>query len=841
MSQKNIAMAKNLVIVESPAKAKTIEKFLGSEYQVESSFGHIADLPSKEIGVDVANGFKPKYEVSADKKALVSKLKTLSKNAEMVWLASDEDREGEAISWHLAEELKLNPAKTKRIVFHEITKNAILKAIENPREIDYNLVNAQQARRVLDRLVGYELSPVLWRKVKGGLSAGRVQSVSVRLIVEREREIQNFKTVATYSVVAEFVNEAGKLFKAKLPKNFNTKKEAEDFLNKNIGSTFKVSDLETKPTKKSPTAPFTTSTLQQEAARKLYLPVGITMQLAQRLYEAGLITYMRTDSVNLSKDAMDAAQAEITKSYGAKFSKPRTFTNKSKGAQEAHEAIRPTDMSRHTVNIDRDQARLYDLIWKRTLASQMSDAELERTNVKIEANNHNEIFITSGEVIKFEGFLKVYLEGNDDDDEEQEGMLPALKVNEKLQNNYITATERYSRPSARYTEASLVKKLEELGIGRPSTYAPTISTIINRTYVEKGNLDGQERNYTQFTLQSGKVSEKVLKENTGSDKGKLVPTDIGTIVTDFLVKNFGNILDYNFTAKVEQDFDEIAEGNVNWTAMMQEFYNKFHPTVQDVEANADRESGERILGKHPESGKQVSVRLGKFGPMAQIGEADDEDKKFASLMNDQNIGNITLEEVLDLFLLPKNLGIYKGEEVEVSNGRYGPYIRHGSVFVSLPKGENPLEVDANRAHELIDEKASADAPIAVYKGSGVQKGTGRFGPFIKWDGIFINVSKKYNFDNLSQSDIEELIEDKLQKNIDKVLHNWTEEGILVEKARWGRSVITKGKIKIELSKDIDATKLTLVQVQEMIAKKTPAKKAPAKKSTPAKKPIAKKK
>jgi DNA topoisomerase I len=841
LSEKNIPMAKNLVIVESPAKAKTIEKFLGSDYQVESSYGHIADLPSKEIGVDVTNGFKPKYEVAADKKALVSKLKTLSKNADMVWLASDEDREGEAISWHLSEELKLNPAKTKRIVFHEITKNAILKAIENPREIDYNLVNAQQARRVLDRLVGYELSPVLWRKVKGGLSAGRVQSVSVRLIVEREREIQNFKAVASYSVVAEFVNETGKSFKAKLPKNFNTQKEAEDFLNKNIDSVYKVSDLETKPTKKSPTAPFTTSTLQQEAARKLYLPVGITMQLAQRLYEAGLITYMRTDSVNLSKDAMEAAQAEIIKSYGAAFSKPRTFTNKSKGAQEAHEAIRPTDMSRHTVNIDRDQARLYDLIWKRTLASQMSDAELERTNVKIEANNHSEIFTTSGEVIKFEGFLKVYLEGNDDDDEEQEGMLPSLKVNEKLQNNYITATERYSRPSARYTEASLVKKLEELGIGRPSTYAPTISTIINRTYVEKGNLEGQERNYTQFTLQSGKVSEKVLKENTGSDKGKLVPTDIGTIVTDFLVKNFGNILDYNFTAKVEQDFDEIAEGNVNWTAMMHEFYNKFHPTVQDVEANADRESGERILGIHPESGKQVSVRLGKFGPMAQIGEVDDEDKKFASLMNDQNIGNITLEEVLDLFLLPKKLGYYKDEEVEVSNGRYGPYVRHGSVFVSLPKGENPLEVDFKRAQELIDEKASADAPIAIYKGSGVQKGTGRFGPFIKWDGIFINVSKKYNFNDLSQSDIEELIEDKLQKNIDKVIHLWKAEGILVEKARWGRSVITKGKIKIELSKDIDASKLTLEEVQEMIAKKTPAKKTPAAKKPAVKKTVAKKK
>ncbi|MEO6174551.1 MAG: type I DNA topoisomerase [Flavobacterium circumlabens] len=838
-------MAKNLVIVESPAKAKTIEKFLGSDFQVESSYGHIADLPSKEIGVDVENGFKPKYEVSPDKKALVSKLKALSKNAEMVWLASDEDREGEAISWHLAEELKLDTKKTKRIVFHEITKSAILKAIENPREIDYNLVNAQQARRVLDRLVGYELSPVLWRKIKGGLSAGRVQSVSVRLIVEREREIQNFNAVASYSVVAEFVNEAGKAFKAKLPKNFTTKKEAEDFLTQNIGSIYKVADLETKPTKKSPTAPFTTSTLQQEAARKLYLPVGITMQLAQRLYEAGLITYMRTDSVNLSKDAMDAAEAEIIKSYGKEFSKPRTFTTKSKGAQEAHEAIRPTDMSRHTVNIDRDQARLYDLIWKRTLASQMSDAQLERTNVKIEANNHGEIFTASGEVLLFEGFLKVYLEGHDDDEEEQEGMLPALKVNEKLANNYITATERYSRPPARYTEASLVKKLEELGIGRPSTYAPTISTIINRNYVEKGTLEGQERNYTQLTLQNSKVGEKLLKENTGSDKGKLVPTDIGTIVTDFLVKNFGNILDYNFTAKVEQDFDEIAEGNIDWATMMQEFYDKFHPNVKEVEANAERESGERILGKDAD-GRQVSVRLGKFGPMAQIGEADDEDKKFASLMSDQNIGNITLEDALNLFLLPKSLGEYKGEEVEVSNGRYGPYIRHGSAFISLPKGEDPLGVSKERAQELIDEKALADAPIAVYKGEGVQKGVGRFGPFIKWNGLFVNVSKKYNFDNLSQSDVEELIEDKLQKNIDKVLHNWEDEGILVEKARWGRSVITKGKIKIELSKDVDATKLTLEEVQEMIAKKTPAKKTPAKKATttkkaPAKKTAAKKK
>lgn len=838
-------MAKNLVIVESPAKAKTIEKFLGSEFQVESSYGHIADLPSKEIGVDVANGFKPKYEVSSDKKALVKKLKDLSKNAETVWLASDEDREGEAISWHLAEELKLDKAKTKRIVFHEITKTAIQKAIENPRGIDYNLVNAQQARRVLDRLVGYELSPVLWKKVKGGLSAGRVQSVSVRLIVEREREIQEFKAVASYSVTAEFTNEAGKVVKAKLPKNFATKKEAEDFLQKNIGSIYKVADLETKPTKKSPAAPFTTSTLQQEAARKLYFPVGITMQIAQRLYEAGLITYMRTDSVNLSQEAMAAAQAEITSYYGAEYSKPRNYNTKSKGAQEAHEAIRPTDMSRHTVNVERDQARLYELIWKRTLASQMADAELERTNVKIEANNHSEVFQATGEVIKFEGFLKVYLEGNDEDDEEQEGMLPALKVNEKLHNNNITATERYSRPPSRYTEASLVKKLEELGIGRPSTYAPTISTIINRNYVEKGNLDGVERKYVQLTLKDSKVDEKILKENTGSDKGKLVPTDIGTIVNDFLVKNFEAILDYNFTAKVEQDFDEIAEGNIDWAKMMQDFYNKFHPNVIEVEKNADRESGERILGADPKTGKPVSVRLGKFGPMAQIGDAEDENKQFASLRQDQNIGNITLEEALNLFLLPKNLGTYNGEEVEVSNGRFGPYVRFGKQFISLPKGEDPLDVTMERAQELIDEKTKADAPIGTYQNIDVQKGVGRFGPFLKWNGMFINVNKKYDFNNLSQSDIETLIDEKLQKDIDKVIHHWKEEGILVEKARWGKSVITKGKIKIELNKDIDATKLTLEQVQEMIAKKTPekkttAKKAPAKKTT-AKKTTAKKK
>ncbi|MVO08601.1 type I DNA topoisomerase [Flavobacterium sp. TP390] len=832
-------MAKNLVIVESPAKAKTIEKFLGKEYQVESSFGHIADLPSKEIGVDVSNGFKPKYEVSSDKKALVKKLKDLSKSAEMVWLASDEDREGEAIAWHLAEELKLDQNKTKRIVFHEITKTAIQKAIENPRKIDYNLVNAQQARRVLDRLVGYELSPVLWKKVKGGLSAGRVQSVSVRLIVEKEREIQNFSSEASYSVNAEFTNEAGKTFKAKLPKNFSTKKEAEDFLQKNIGSTYKVADLETKPTKKSPAAPFTTSTLQQEAARKLYLPVGITMQIAQRLYEAGLITYMRTDSVNLSNEAMQAAQAEIVSYYGAEYSKPRNYNTKSKGAQEAHEAIRPTDMSRHTVDIDRDQARLYDLIWKRTLASQMSDAQLERTNVKIEANNHSEIFTATGEVIKFEGFLKVYLEGHDEDEEEQEGMLPALKIKENLRNNYITATERFSRPPSRYTEASLVKKLEELGIGRPSTYAPTISTIINRNYVEKGTFEGQERKYNQLALEAGKVISKELTENTGSDKGKLVPTDIGIIVNDFLVSNFKTILDYNFTAKVEQDFDEIASGNEDWVKMMNDFYTHFHPNVVDVEKNAERETGERILGKHPESGRQVSVRLGKFGPMVQIGEQEDEEKQFASLLPEQNIGTITLEEALTLFLLPKSLGKYEDEEVEVNNGRFGPYVRFGKTFISLPKGEEPLDVTLDRAIELIQEKQQADAPIATYDGLPVQKGVGRFGPFIKWNNMFINVSKKYDFDHLSQSDVKELIIDKLQKEKDKLVHHWEEEGIRVEKARWGRSVILKGKLKIELSKDVDAAKLTLEKVKELIEAKAPAKKtakkASAKKTTSKKK------
>jgi DNA topoisomerase-1 len=828
-------MAKNLVIVESPAKAKTIEKFLGKDFKVESSFGHIADLPSKELGVDVEGDFKPKYQVSKDKKDVVKKLKALAKDAEMVWLASDEDREGEAIAWHLAETLKLDKAKTKRIVFHEITKSAIKNAIENPRDIDYDLVDAQQARRVLDRIVGYELSPVLWRKVKGGLSAGRVQSVSVRLIVERERDIKAFKSVASYKIDAEFSNENGQTFKARLPKSFSTKEEAYTFLETNATANFKVSDLEKKPAKKSPAAPFTTSTLQQEASRKLYFSVSKTMTMAQRLYEAGLITYMRTDSVNLSNEARNGAQAEIENAYGSQYSKPRNHKGKSKGAQEAHEAIRPTDFSRHTVNIDRDQSRLYDLIWKRAIASQMSEAQLERTNVKIDASTHSETFTAKGEVITFDGFLKVYLEGTDDEDSEQEGMLPALKVNETLLNNYITATERYTRPPYRFTEASLVKKLEELGIGRPSTYAPTISTIQNRNYVEKGAVDGVERNYTQLSLQDGRVKDNMLTEKVGSDKGKLIPTDVGMIVTDFLVNHFESILDYNFTAKVESQFDDIADGKINWTEMMKDFYKDFHPKVEDVSANAERESGERVLGTDPKTGRQVSVRLGKFGPMVQIGTVDEEEKPlFASLLPNQQLSSLTFEDAMDLFQLPKDLGTYEGEEIIVNNGRFGPYVKFGKKFVSLPKGVDPLGLELDMAIELIKEKQKADAPIYMYQDLPVQKGKGRFGPFIKWNNMFINVNKKYDWDNLSDSDIVELIEDKIQKEKDKLIHHWEAEGIRVEKARWGRHNVIQGKLKIELPKTIDVSKFTLADVQDIIEKNKPKKKT-RKKSTAKKK------
>lgn len=829
-------MAKNLVIVESPAKAKTIEKFLGSDFKVASSFGHIADLPTKELGVDTEGDFTPKYIVSKEKKEVVKKLRDLAKKADTVWLASDEDREGEAIAWHLAEELKLDSDKTKRIVFHEITKGAILKAIENPRSINYHLVDAQQARRVLDRLVGYELSPVLWRKVKGGLSAGRVQSVAVRLIVEREREITSFKPEPSFRIDAEFSNEEGKLFKAKLPKNFTTQTEAEQFLSQNMGAAYHVAELATKPAKKSPAPPFTTSTLQQEASRKLYFSVGRTMTLAQRLYEAGHITYMRTDSVNLSDDARKGAKEEIYKNYGERYSTSRQFRGKTKGAQEAHEAIRPTNFAVQNISGDRDQQRLYELIWKRAIASQMSDAQLERTQVKIAADKHDKLFSASGEVLKFDGFLKVYLEGHDDEDEEQDGMLPALKENEQLKNEYITATQRFTRPPYRYTEASLVKKLEELGIGRPSTYAPTISTIQNRNYIEKGSVEGVERDYVQLKLAGSKLSEVKLKETVGSDKGKLVPTAVGMVVNDFLVNHFPNIVDFNFTANVEERFDKIAEGDEQWTDVLKDFYGDFHPQVEHVAANAEREVGERVLGKDPKSGKPVSVRLGRFGPMVQMGSVEDEEKpKFASLAPGQTLESISFEEAMELFQLPKELGQYEDEKVEVNNGRYGPYVKYGKKFVSLDKGEDPLEVTMERALELIREKEKADAPIYHYKDNPVQKGIGRFGPFLKWDGMFINVNKKYDFDNLSDSDIETLIEDKLKKEREKVIHHWEEEGIRVEKARWGRSNVIKGKTKVELPKTVDATKLTLEEVKDILEKKTPKKKTTRKRTTGTKK------
>lgn len=837
-------MPKNLVIVESPAKAKTIEKFLGKDYKVESSFGHIADLPSKELGVDVEGDFMPKYQVSKDKKDVVKKLKDLAKKADMVWLASDEDREGEAIAWHLAETLGLDKNKTKRIVFHEITKSAINKAIENPRGIDYNLVDAQQARRVLDRIVGYELSPVLWRKVKGGLSAGRVQSVSVRLIVERERDIQAFNSEASYRVDAEFTTEQGNSFKAKLPKNFSSEKEALAFLNNNVKATYQVSDLQKKPATKSPAAPFTTSTLQQEASRKLGYSVSRTMSNAQRLYEAGLITYMRTDSVNLSDEAKKGAENEIVSAYGAQFSKPQSYKGKSKGAQEAHEAIRPTDFANHTVNVERDQARLYDLIWKRAIASQMSEAKLERTNLKIKVNASTKIeeqFVANGEIITFEGFLKVYLEGSDDEDTEQEGILPDLKIGENLQNKYITATERFTRPPSRFTEASLVKQLEELGIGRPSTYAPTISTIQNRNYVEKGAHEGDERKYKQLVFKNQNIKDSTLSEKVGSNKGKLVPTDIGIIVTDFLVTHFESILDYNFTAKVEESFDDIAEGKEDWRAMMKDFYKGFHPQVEDVQENAERESGERILGTDPKSGRQVSVRLGKFGPMVQVGTSEEEEKpKFASLSPDQQLNSISYEEAMDLFKLPKALGHYNEDEVEVNNGRFGPYVRYGEKFVSLPKGVDPLSVELDEAIVYIKEKELADAPIYMYQDLEVTKGKGRFGPFIKWNNMFINVNKKYDWDNLSEEDIVTLIEEKIQKEIDKVIHNWEDEGIRVEKARWGRHNILKGKQKVELAKTVDVGKMTLEQAKDLLEKNAPKKKVAKKKATK-KKTTAKKK
>lgn len=732
-------MQKNLVIVESPAKAKTIEKFLGKGYKVLSSYGHIRDLKKKEFSIDIAHDFKPDYEIPGEKKELVKKLKEEAEKADVVWLASDEDREGEAISWHLFEVLKLKPEKTKRIVFHEITKTAILKAIEHPRDINVDLVNAQQARRVLDRIVGFELSPVLWKKIKPALSAGRVQSVAVRLIVDREREIQGFVSEASFRVTAVFDDGNGNEVRAELNRRFKTKEEAKDFLEKCIGAEFKIEDITTRPVKKSPAAPFTTSTLQQEAARKLGYTVAQTMMLAQRLYENGLITYMRTDSVNLSELALGTSRETIVSLMGERYAKTRQYATKTKGAQEAHEAIRPTYMANQSVEGTSQEQRLYELIWKRTLASQMADAELEKTTATISISGVEDVFVAVGEVVTFDGFLRVYKESYDDDAEQESEnrLLPQLVVGQQFTNREIQAVERYTQAPPRYTEASLVRKLEELGIGRPSTYAPTISTVQQRGYVEKGNREGVQRTYEVLKLTAGKIKESTRTEMTGSEKSKLLPTDVGTVVNDFLMEYFPAIMDYNFTANVEKEFDEVAEGEKPWTGLMEQFYQKFHPLVeQTLSVKSEHKVGERVLGIDPSSGKPVSVKIGRFGPMAQIGSAEDEEKpRFAQLNKEHSLETITLEEALELFKFPRALGDIDGKPVTVGKGKFGPYIRYENTYVSIPKTVDPLSVTLEEAEQMLKDKQEAEAKKVIKtfaENPDLQILNGRYGPYIAY-------------------------------------------------------------------------------------------------------------
>ena len=812
-------MAKNLLIVESPAKAKTIEKILGSDFQVKSCFGHIRDLEKAGMGINLEKNFEPTYIVSEGKEKVVSELRSLAKKSGEVWLATDEDREGEAISWHLCEVLGLDPRKTKRIVFHEITKPAILAAVGNPRTVDMNLVMAQQARRILDRIVGFELSPVLWRKIsmRNNLSAGRVQSVAVRLIAEREREINAFNSTSTFKLEAFFtakdLSDKTVTFSAEGKKQ-NSAEDAEAFLKSCIGANYKVNDVQVKPAKKSPAPPFTTSTLQQEASRKLGYGVSRAMQIAQKLYESGKITYMRTDSVNLSNTALGDLTNTIKSMYGAQYHQFRKFKNKNESAQEAHEAIRPTYMENVTVD-DADQKKLYELIWKRTMACQMADAELERTIAKIKVSTNNEELTAQGEVLKFDGFLKVYREDRDDDDlaeEEQEGMLPPLSVGQQLPLTEMKAVERFSRAAPRYTEASLVKKLEELGIGRPSTYAPTISTILKRGYVEKRDKDGVKREYRVLMLKKDNVIKITESENTGAEKSKLFPTDLGLVVTDFLKQYFDDIMDYSFTARIEEEFDEVAEGKMKWNKMIEDFYHPFKKDVEKTIETAERAKGERELGIDPISGKKIVARMGRYGPMLQIGESNEADKPhFAALKRDQSIETITLEEALDLFKLPLTLGEYEGEEVYVNTGRFGPYVKFGEQFISVPKGEDPLDIDMDRAIELIKEKQLADAPIAHFDGKGVTKGKGRFGPYIKWNNLFINVPKRYNFDELSTADINELIEAKIKKEANRYIQNWPEEKISIENGRWG-PFIKFNKKMLKLGRKSDDNKFTPEEV-----------------------------
>ncbi|MCX6216288.1 type I DNA topoisomerase [Spirosoma sp.] len=863
-------MSKNLVIVESPAKAKTIEGYLGKDFTVKSSFGHVRDLPKDGLAVDVTNGFRPSYEISPDKKKLVSELKSLAKSAEEVWLATDDDREGEAISWHLKEALGLRD-NTKRIVFREITKNAILNAIKSPRTIDVDLVNAQQARRVLDRLVGYELSPVLWRKIKGGstgLSAGRVQSVALRLVVEREREIDKHSAKSSFKVTAQFIVDGNKVLNAELPKNFAIAAEARSFLEACVGATFTIKNLETRPAKKSPAPPFTTSTLQQESSRKLSYSVDRTMRIAQNLYEAGKISYMRTDSTNLSQEAIDKAVAEIGTEFGEKYIQTRQFKTKNESAQEAHEAIRPTNFNDRSAGGDRDQKRLYELIWKRAIASQMADAQLERTTVTIGirfANGATTTFQTNvddspfvetpksenrsfpnelvaqGEVIKFDGFLRVYLESKDDeDDEDAKGMLPPLNIGQGLNLGQMKATEKFTRPQPRYAEASLVKKLEEMGIGRPSTYAPTISTIVNRGYVTKQDKPGQERKYTEYTLQQNQISETSGKETYGSEKAKLFPTNTGIVVNDFLVEYFPDIVDYKFTASVEKEFDEIADGRMNWQTMLQDFYGDFHKNIEDIQGSSvvAFKTGARDLGIDPRSGKKISARLGKYGAYAQIGEStDDEKPQYANLRDGQLIETITLQEALDLFSLPREVGFFEDKPMTIGIGKFGPYVKHDDKYVSLTKEDDPYTIDESRAVQLIQQKRAEAVSEALgeFEGKMVSTGKGRFGPYVKFEDKYISLPRNESLAGLTLERAIELIQAKRVVEANKYIKEFPENpAVKVINGQYG-PYLAIGKRNVKIPKDVDPASLTLEDCLKLggdePAAKAPAKKAAATKAT----------
>ncbi|MBK8355142.1 MAG: type I DNA topoisomerase [Saprospiraceae bacterium] len=863
-------MGQKLLIVESPAKAKTIEKFLGKDFVVKSSFGHVRDLDKGNNGIDIQNNFKPNYVVTPDKARVVKDLKDTMKKSDEVWLATDEDREGEAISWHLCEVLGLDPRTTKRIVFREITKSAIQSAVASPRNLDLDLVNAQQARRVLDRLVGFELSEVLWRKIKASLSAGRVQSVAVRLVVDREREITKFNVENFFKVKASFPVEMGNekktLLIAESDKRFAVESDAQAFLEKCIGTTYKVHNITVKPGSRKPAPPFTTSTLQQEASRKMGFGVKRTMIAAQRLYEAGLITYMRTDSTNLSETALSEIAQNIEQTFGAKYVETRRYKTKNDSAQEAHEAIRPSYIENKSIhNQDKDQEKLYELIWKRTIASQMANAILEKTDIDIAIAAHPGQFLrASGEVVKFDGFLRVYFESVDDEEDDTlDTLLPPVTVGQPLKLNEMTATQRFTKPAARYTEASLVKKMEELGIGRPSTYAPTISKIMeeNRGYVVKESRDGVKRNYKLLTLKADKITGEVMSENTGASKNHLFPTDMGMLVTDFLNEHFDKVMDYHFTAEIEKEFDIIADGNLEWTKMISSFYNPFHQTVEETKENAARASGERVLGIDPASGRSILVRLSRYGkPIVQIGKieelGEDEKPQYANLKPGQSLETIELEEAFALFALPMDLGEYEGLAVSVNIGRFGPYVKFGDAFVSLPKGEDAYSVDLDRAIEVIEAKRKSEAAVGMFEGKGITKGTGRFGPFIKWNDLYINVPRRYNLETISQAEMEELIEMKVNKEANRYIRQWESEKISIENGRWG-PFIKFGKKMLKLGKNKDGQNFTddqlanisleevmaIIETQEpgAFAKKAkaPAKKAPIKKAPAKKAPIKK--